>query len=131
MAAENPPQVWRFGDCEVDEGLYELRRGGRRVPMEPKVFDVLCHLIRHREQERPTDSYTTRLFEAGPKRIAQKVGEEGVETALAGAAGDRAELAEEAADLVYHLLVLLRSKEISISDVSALLAQRHGVQRAP
>ena len=45
-----PQRVWLFGDCELDEALFELRRAGRRVPMEPKVFDVLLHLLRHRER---------------------------------------------------------------------------------
>ena len=65
----------------------------------------------------PSESWTAKLLASGPKRIAQKVGEEGVETALAGAAGDEAELASEAADLVYHLLVLLRSRGLSLQDV--------------
>ena len=69
----------------------------------------LERLVERRDAERPEDSYTTRLLEAGIKRIAQKVGEEGVETALAAVAGERDELAGEAADLLYHLLVLLRA----------------------
>jgi len=69
-------------------------------------------------------SYTARLIAAGPKRIAQKVGEEGVETALAGAAGDAAELASESADLVYHLLVLLRARGLAFGDVLEVLAGR-------
>jgi phosphoribosyl-ATP pyrophosphohydrolase/phosphoribosyl-AMP cyclohydrolase len=72
----------------------------------------------------PAGSWTARLLAEGPKRAAQKVGEEGVETALAGAAGDVAELAEEAADLVYHLLVLLRSREIGFDRVLDVLERR-------
>ncbi len=72
----------------------------------------------------PASSYTARLLAAGPKRIAQKVGEEGVETALAGAAGDERELASEAADLVYHLLVLLRARGLAFADVLDVLASR-------
>lgn len=72
----------------------------------------------------PASSYTARLLAAGPKRIAQKVGEEGVETALAGAAGDERELASEAADLVYHLLVLLRARGLAFADVLDVLANR-------
>uniref|UniRef100_UPI0028A59E79 phosphoribosyl-ATP diphosphatase n=2 Tax=Brevundimonas TaxID=41275 RepID=UPI0028A59E79 len=60
----------------------------------------------------------------GPKRAAQKVGEEGVETALAGAAGDNTELASEAADLIYHLLVLLHARHMVFQDVLDVLAQR-------
>jgi phosphoribosyl-ATP pyrophosphohydrolase/phosphoribosyl-AMP cyclohydrolase len=69
-------------------------------------------------------SYTRRLLDRGQRRIAQKVGEEGVETALAGATGDES-LPEEAADLLYHLLVLLHANEISLIQVLAVLARRH------
>lgn len=69
-------------------------------------------------------SYTARLLAEGPKRIAQKVGEEGVECALAGAAGDTGELCEEAADLLYHLIVLLRARDLELSDVMNVLARR-------
>ena len=72
----------------------------------------------------PSESWTAKLLASGPKRIAQKVGEEGVETALAGAAGDEAELASEAADLVYHLLVLLRARGLSLQDVLDVLESR-------
>lgn len=72
----------------------------------------------------PAESWTARLLAEGPKRAAQKVGEEGVETALAGAAGGEAELASEAADLVYHLLVLLRARNMVFQDVLDVLAQR-------
>ena len=70
-------------------------------------------------------SYTASLAAMGPKRIAQKVGEEAVELALASVAGDRAEVLEESADLVYHLLVLLSSQDIRLSDVVAVLSARH------
>jgi phosphoribosyl-ATP pyrophosphohydrolase/phosphoribosyl-AMP cyclohydrolase len=91
-------------------------------------FDLagLERLIHEREVQRPEGSYTTQLFEAGVKRIAQKVGEEGVETALAATAGDTEELANEAADLLYHLLVLLRARDLSLADVVETLKSRHG-----
>ena len=82
-------------------------------------------LIASREAQRPPGSYTTQLFDAGIRRIAQKVGEEGVETALAAATQDDAALLDEAADLVYHLTVLLRARGLSLVDVSATLARRH------
>ncbi len=82
-------------------------------------------LVARRHAERPAGSYTTRLFEAGTRRIAQKVGEEGVETALAGAGQDDAALLGEAADLVYHLIVLLRARGMSLADVAAVLEKRH------
>lgn len=69
-------------------------------------------------------SGTARLLARGVKRVAQKVGEEGVETALAGAAGDDAELCAEAADLLYHLIVLLKARGLTLDDVMAVLAAR-------
>jgi phosphoribosyl-ATP pyrophosphohydrolase/phosphoribosyl-AMP cyclohydrolase len=72
----------------------------------------------------PSESWTARLIAQGPKRIAQKVGEEGVETALAGVAGPEEELAGEAADLIYHLLVLLHARNMVFQDVLDVLASR-------
>jgi len=86
---------------------------------------ALDALVAARERERPAGSYTTKLFEGGVRRIAQKVGEEGVETALAAVAQDEAALTGEAADLVFHLLVLLRARGLSLADVVAELAKRH------
>ena len=70
-------------------------------------------------------SYTTRLFESGIRRIAQKVGEEGVETALAAVAQDEAALLGESADLLFHLIVLLRSRGLALQDAVTVLQQRH------
>ena len=71
------------------------------------------------------ESYTARLAAHGTKRVAQKVGEEAVELALASVAGDRSEVLNEAADLVYHLLVLLTVQDISFEDVTNVLSERH------
>ena len=71
------------------------------------------------------NSYTARLLAAGPSRIAQKVGEEGVELALASVAGDDEEVTNEAADLVYHLLVLINARGIRLADVCKALESRH------
>lgn len=74
----------------------------------------------------PTEnSYTCELFAAGPQRIAQKVGEEAIEVALASSAGDREETISETADLLYHVLVMLTRQEIQLSDVVAELQSRH------
>ena len=81
--------------------------------------------IARRIEDRPEGSYTARLFGEGPGRIAQKLGEEGVELALAAAAQDRARVTAEAADLVYHLLLLLAMRELTLADVAAELEQRH------
>ena len=85
-------------------------------------------LVAQRHAERPPGSYTTQLFEGGIRRMAQKVGEEGVETALAAVAQDDAALLGEAADLIYHLVVTLRARGLGLSDVAALLAQRHATR---
>ena len=82
-------------------------------------------VIRDRIENRKDDSYTAQLVAQGEKRIAQKVGEEAIELILAATAGDRSEQLEEAADLVFHLLVLLSCKGLSLSDVSETLRQRH------
>jgi phosphoribosyl-ATP pyrophosphohydrolase/phosphoribosyl-AMP cyclohydrolase len=82
-------------------------------------------LVAQRHAERPDGSYTTRLFDGGIRRIAQKVGEEGVETALAAVAQGDDELLGEAADLVFHLTVALRARGLSLADVAEVLAQRH------
>lgn len=71
------------------------------------------------------ESYTARLAAAGTKRIAQKVGEEGVELALAAAAGTQQETIDEAADLVYHLIVLLADRGLSLEDIATRLKARH------
>lgn len=85
----------------------------------------LEQVIKSREGADPKSSYTASLFAKGVKRIAQKVGEEGVESALAAMAGDREELKNEAADLLFHLLVLLRSQQLELADVITILKQRH------
>jgi phosphoribosyl-ATP pyrophosphohydrolase/phosphoribosyl-AMP cyclohydrolase len=87
---------------------------------------ALERLVCERAEQRPEGSYTTALFEAGVKRIAQKVGEEGVETALAATAGDREELVNESADLLYHLLVLLKARDTRLADIISVLQSRHG-----
>jgi len=82
-------------------------------------------LIEQRQRERPLGSYTTGLFDSGTRRIAQKVGEEGIETALAAVAQGKDELIGEAADLIFHLMVLLRDREITLDQVLARLISRH------
>ncbi|MCB1629457.1 MAG: bifunctional phosphoribosyl-AMP cyclohydrolase/phosphoribosyl-ATP diphosphatase HisIE [Xanthomonadales bacterium] len=86
----------------------------------------LGRVIESRRDAAPDSSYTARLFAAGTRRIAQKVGEEGVETALAAVAQDAPALLGEAADLLYHLQVLLADRGLGLLDVVAELRQRHG-----
>ena len=75
----------------------------------------------------PGASYVAKLLHKGTLKIAQKVGEEGVETALAAAAQPKEKVAEEAADLLFHLLVLLKSCDLTPGDVAAILDARHGI----
>ncbi|HDX1192719.1 TPA: bifunctional phosphoribosyl-AMP cyclohydrolase/phosphoribosyl-ATP diphosphatase HisIE [Pasteurella multocida] len=85
----------------------------------------LERLIASRKGADPASSYTAQLYAKGTKRIAQKVGEEGVETALAATVKDQAETICEAADLIYHLTVLLQDADLSWSDVIHKLKERH------
>ncbi|MCK1065488.1 bifunctional phosphoribosyl-AMP cyclohydrolase/phosphoribosyl-ATP diphosphatase HisIE [Pluralibacter gergoviae] len=85
----------------------------------------LEELIASRKDADPESSYTARLYASGTKRIAQKVGEEGVETALAATVRDREELKNEASDLVYHLMVLLQDGGLGLTEVISNLKKRH------
>ncbi|MCQ1056533.1 bifunctional phosphoribosyl-AMP cyclohydrolase/phosphoribosyl-ATP diphosphatase HisIE [Photobacterium sp. DNB23_23_1] len=85
----------------------------------------LEQVLASRKGADPESSYTASLYARGTKRISQKVGEEGVEVALAATSGDKAELVCESADLIYHLLVLLQDQGMSLSDVTAKLQERH------
>ncbi|GHB63989.1 histidine biosynthesis bifunctional protein HisIE [Psychrosphaera saromensis] len=85
----------------------------------------LERLIASRKGADPDSSYTASLYASGIKRIAQKVGEEGVETALAATVKDLEELKNESADLLYHLLVLLQASDLNLSDVIGVLKERH------
>ena len=82
-------------------------------------------IIAQRAGADPESSYTARLLAAGTRRVAQKVGEEGVEVALAALGEDKSAIADEAADLLYHLLVLLRDRDMALGDVLAVLEKRH------
>lgn len=82
-------------------------------------------IVRNRMANPVAGSYTARLVAQGTRRIAQKVGEEGVEVGLAAVAGENDELIGEAADLIYHLVVLLADRNLSLADVAARLRARH------
>ena len=145
-------------DCDDDAVLYDVRPTGpachtgaascftrvesfdtgdaKAAPPEParisadaldltELFDV----VRSRKLSPVEGSYTNKLFEDGIARIAQKVGEEAVETALASVTGDGNALAREAADLLYHLAVLLTARGVAPGDVAAILAVRRGAGR--
>ena len=85
----------------------------------------LEQLLAARKDADPESSYTSSLYARGTKRISQKVGEEGVEVALAATSGDKAELVCESADLIYHLMVLLQDQGLSMNDVVNKLKERH------
>lgn len=121
-------------DCDADALLVQAIPHGptchlkRRscFPTAPGSFlGELDALVRQRERERPAGSYTTRLFEGGLRGIAQKVGEEGVETALALVAQDDAAVLAEAADLVFHTMVGLRARGLGLAELDMLLEKRH------
>lgn len=82
-------------------------------------------IIRERLEQPVDDSYTCALAAGGIRRVAQKLGEEAVELALAAVDGERQELLDESADLVYHLLLLLHLRGVRLADVAATLASRH------
>jgi phosphoribosyl-ATP pyrophosphohydrolase/phosphoribosyl-AMP cyclohydrolase len=82
-------------------------------------------VIRDRLDNPQDNSYTASLAASGCQRIAQKVGEEGVELALASVAGNREEIIDEAADLLYHLMVLLQDRDLDLGQVVARLKERH------
>lgn len=123
-------------DCDKDSLLCQALPAGPTCHRgTPSCFDrehgavhpwlnELEALIGRRQGQAPEHSYVARLFADGGKRIAQKVGEEALETALAAATDDLPELTAEAADLVFHLLVLLRHHGLALSDVVAVLARR-------
>jgi phosphoribosyl-ATP pyrophosphohydrolase/phosphoribosyl-AMP cyclohydrolase len=127
-------------DCDGDCLLVRARPEGPTCHLDlDTCFDVpervvpelafladLERVIIDRDENRPEGSYTTTLLETGVKRIAQKVGEEGVETALAAVAGNDDELLNESADLIYHLLVLLRSRKLELGSLVEVLRIRHG-----
>ncbi len=83
-------------------------------------------IIESRKKEMPEGSYTTHLFKKGLKKIAQKVGEEATEVVIDAVTNNKKHLLEESADLMYHLLVLLKAHDLSLKDVVAVLEKRHG-----
>ena len=122
-------------DCDRDTLLVRARPLGPTChtgapacfPESARADGVLASLdalVADRARTRSEGSYTARLFDAGTARIAQKVGEEAVETALAAVTRDDAGLLDEAADLVFHLVVLLRSRGLAWTDLEARLAAR-------
>ena len=102
---------------------------GDAEPPGPAWLGTLERIVADRASAPPEQSYTARLLAEGPAKVAQKVGEEGVEVALAAVARDAEGVVEEASDLLFHLLVLLRGRGIPLSDVIARLRSRHEERR--
>lgn len=92
-----------------------------------QAIDALAATINARASADPSQSYTAKLLSQGPMKCAKKLGEEGVEAALAAVAGDKAGLTGEAADVLYHLLVTLKVAGVSPSDVAAELQRRESM----
>ena len=133
-------------DCDRDTLLVQARPAGPACHLgtttcfgtEPQsraerlaFLGTLEEVIERRIASDASESYTVKLFREGTRRIAQKVGEEGVEVALAASAGDDAEVVTESADLLYHLTLLLRSRGLGLEQVADELAARHRTRTAP
>lgn len=109
---------------EVDGVEAETHASGTST-RDASILEELFAVIQARRQDKDTgNSYTSRLFQSGSQRIAQKVIEEAGEVALAGAAGNKGELSEEIGDLLYHTLVLMAANDIELGDVWAVLSER-------
>ena len=124
-------------DCDADTILIQARPNGPVchtgsincfndiAPDNTQFLGQLGLLIADRHAAMPADSYTTSLFNDGKARIAQKVGEEGVELALARMKDDQTEIANETADLLFHIMVLLQDAGLTLGDVIKVLKERH------
>jgi len=124
-------------DCDKDTLLVQATPQGPTCHMlKTSCFDMtteqagfgflgtLQSIIENSADKSANESYTAHLLQSGVRRIAQKVGEEGVEVALAASIGNTEELVSEAADLMYHLLVLLHERNLTLADVAIALAER-------
>ncbi|MBL23611.1 MAG: phosphoribosyl-ATP diphosphatase [Rhodospirillaceae bacterium] len=93
----------------------------------PHTLDALYEVIVSRKKADPDESYTARLFSKGTAKIAQKLGEESVETVIEAMRKDKKLLAEESADLLYHLLVLWADRKVAPEDVWRILEKRRKI----
>lgn len=124
-----------YADCDGDTLLIKAipvgptcHRGTEAcfdTPAEDGFIRALSRLIEMRHAEMPDNSYTTGLFIKGVKKIAQKVGEEAVESIIEAVDGNRDRFIYEASDLIYHLLVLMEQMNVTLSDIERELLQRH------
>ena len=93
------------------------------------ALDRLATTILARKSADPESSWTAKLLAKGPEKCAEKFGEEAVEAIIEAVKGDRAKLTAEAADVLYHLLVMLAARDLTLQDVEAELARREGTSR--
>lgn len=124
-----------YSDCDNDTLLIKAHPIGPTchrgttscfdTPEEEGFIRSLSALIARRHAEMPEDSYTTRLFIKGVKKIAQKVGEEAVESVVEAVDGNRDRFSYEACDLIYHLLVLIEQMGLTLPDMERELLRRH------
>lgn len=124
-----------YADCDGDTLLIKAVPHGPTchrgtvscfdTPAEDGFIRSLSALIQRRHAEMPEDSYTTRLFIKGVKKIAQKVGEEAVESVVEAVDGNKDRFTYEACDLIYHLLVLVEQMGITLPDLEKELLKRH------
>lgn len=91
------------------------------------VLERLFTTIESRREADPKSSYTAQLLHSGIERCAKKFGEEAVEAALAGVGNDKSALTAEAADVLYHLLVLLAARDVTLEEVASALQAREGI----
>jgi phosphoribosyl-ATP pyrophosphohydrolase/phosphoribosyl-AMP cyclohydrolase len=125
-------------DCDKDTLLVKVHpmgptchKGTDTCWAEDNTYNPILFLselqdfINKRKEDMPEGSYTTALFKKGTNRIAQKVGEEVLETVIEAVSGTNEKLVYEASDILYHLIVLLSDKELRIEDVAAELLKRH------
>jgi len=127
--------VEMYADCDADTLLVKAVPDGPTchrgttacwdTPDADGFLYELEHVIQERHKKMPLGSYTTYLFEKGLNRMAQKVGEEAVETVIEATTGNRAKYIEEASDLLYHLLVLNEQQSVTLADLQAELLSRH------
>ena len=103
-------------DCALDGGA-----------LDGRVLDRLYETIESRRGADPATSHTAKLFEKGPNKIAQKLGEEAVETVIEAVEGNTEALTAESADLLYHLLVLWAAHGLEPAEVWAALREREGI----
>jgi phosphoribosyl-ATP pyrophosphohydrolase/phosphoribosyl-AMP cyclohydrolase len=114
-----------FQPFDQTAGAFETPEASADNPPRAGFLDELEGIVQSRRTASPDSSYTAKLFQQGRFKIAQKVGEEGLEAAMAGVAQDDERLIDESADLLFHLLVLLNERGLAVRDVLRRLDERH------